>query len=124
MEDTPLSSVVGTMALYSAFNDTRFSPLTEEEFKKVEIEISVLTPIKPIKSADEIVLGRDGVIVKKGNYQALFLPQVATETGWDKNTFLDQLCYKAGLEAGDWKSASLFVFQAVVFSESQFKNKK
>ena len=77
-------------------------------------------PFKPIKDVDEIILGRDGVIVKKGDKQAVFLPQVATETGWSKEVFLDQLCYKAGLEAGDWKAAELFTFQADVFSESQF----
>jgi AmmeMemoRadiSam system protein A len=119
--DTPLCTIIGSMALQAAFNDTRFSPLTHEELSQVEIEISVLTPIVQIKNADEIVLGRDGVIVKKGNRQAVFLPQVATETGWNKEKFLDQLCYKAGLNAGDWKDAELFTFQADVFSESEFQ---
>lgn len=119
-EDTPLCTIVGAMALQAAFNDTRFSPLTQQELAQVDIEISVLTPISKIKSADEIVLGRDGVIVKKGNKQAVFLPQVATETGWSKEVFLNQLCYKAGLNAGDWKNAELFTFQADVFSESEF----
>ncbi len=119
-EDRPLSTVIGSMALQAAFNDTRFNPLNEQELPQVEIEISVLTPITQVKNADEIVLGRDGVIVKKGNMQAVFLPQVATETGWSKEVFLDQLCHKAGLNAGDWKDAELFTFQADVFSESQF----
>ncbi len=119
-EDRPLSSVIGSMALAAAFNDTRFAPLSEQELPRVEIEISVLTPFTQVKSADDIVLGRDGVIVKKGDRQAVFLPQVATETGWTKEVFLDQLCHKAGLEAGDWKDAELFTFQADVFSESQF----
>lgn len=119
-EDTPLCTMVGAMALQAAFNDTRFSPLTKEELSQVEIEISVLTPFTKIKSADEITLGRDGVIIKKGNKQAVFLPQVATETGWSKEKFLDQLCYKAGLNAGDWKDAELFTFQADVFSEAEF----
>ena len=87
---------------------------------QVEIEISVLTPFTKIRNADEIVLGRDGVIVKKGNKQAVFLPQVATETGWSKEEFLDQLCYKAGLKAHDWKDADLFTFQADVFGEADF----
>jgi len=119
-QDTPLSTNVGAMTLQAAFNDTRFSPLTKEELPQLEIEISVLTPFTKIKSADEIKLGIDGVIVKKGNKQAVFLPQVATETGWDKETFLDQLCYKAGLNAGAWKDADLFTFRADVFSESEF----
>jgi len=119
-EDRPLCTVIGSMALQAAFNDTRFNPLAEQELSQVEIEISVLTPVKPVKNAHEIVLGRDGVIVRKGNRQAVFLPQVATETGWSKEVLLDQLCFKAGLEAGDWKDAELFTFQADVFSESQF----
>jgi MEMO1 family protein len=119
VETTPLCSVVGAMALQAALNDSRFSPLTQNELSKVEFEISVLTPFMPVKSADEIVLGRDGVVVKKGDKQAVYLPQVATETGWSKEMFLDQLCYKAGLSAGDWKSAKLFIFQADVFSESE-----
>jgi MEMO1 family protein len=119
-EDTPLCTNVGAMALQAAFNDTRFSPLTKEELSQIEIEISVLTPFTKVGSAEKITLGRDGVIVKKGNKQAVFLPQVATETGWSKETFLDQLCYKAGLNAGDWKDAELYTFQADVFSEADF----
>ncbi len=120
-EDRPLGTVVGSMALQAAFNDTRFNQLTEGELPEIEIEISVLTPFKQVKSADDIVLGRDGVIVKKGDLQAVFLPQVATETGWSKEEFLNQLCKKAGLQEGDWKNAELFTFQAEVFSESQFR---
>jgi MEMO1 family protein len=120
-EDTPLCTTIGSMTLQAAFNDSRFSPLTQQELSQVEIEISVLTPFTQIKNADEIVLGRDGVIVKKGNKEAVYLPQVATETGWNKETFLDQLCHKAGLSAGDWKNAELFTFQADVFSESEFR---
>ncbi len=119
-EDTPLCTLIGAMALQSAFNDTRFRPLTKNELEQIEIEISVLTPYKKINNANEIVLGRDGVIVKKGNRQAVFLPQVATETGWGKEVFLDQLCFKAGLKAGDWKNAELYTFQAEVFSEKDF----
>ncbi len=120
-EDRPLSTLVGAMALQAAFNDPRFNPLTEQELSQVEIEISVLTPYKQVDSADDIVLGRDGVIIRKGDKQGVFLPQVATETGWSKEVFLDELCHKAGLQAGDWKTAQLFTFQAVVFSESQIR---
>lgn len=120
IDDIPLCTVVGSMALQAAFNDTRFKPLTQQELSQVEIEISVLTPFTKINGADDIVLGRDGVIIKKGNRQAVFLPQVAEETGWSKEVFLDQLCYKAGLNANDWKNADLFTFQADVFSEQDF----
>mgnify|MGYP001335285265 CR=1 FL=1 len=119
--DMPLYKVIGTMAIEAAFNDNRFTPVKQEELQNIEFEISVLTPVKKIKNADAIVLGRDGVIVRKNNLQAVYLPQVATETGWGKEEFLDQLCLKAGLKPGDWKDAELFVFQAEVFSESDFK---
>ncbi len=118
--DVPLCTIVGMMALQAALNDNRFTPLKQDELPQVEIEISVLTPFKPIKSADDIVLGHDGVIVKKGSRQAVFLPQVATETGWSKEEFLNQLCYKAGLNSGDWENAQLFTFEADVFSEEEF----
>jgi AmmeMemoRadiSam system protein B/AmmeMemoRadiSam system protein A len=118
--NVPLCTVVGSMALQAAFNDTRFSPLKQGELSSVEIEISVLTPFKQINNADDIVLGRDGVIIKKGERQAVFLPQVATETGWSKEVFLEQLCYKAGLSPDDWKNAELFTFQADVFGEKEF----
>lgn len=117
VETLPLYNVVGKMALQAAFNDTRFHPLEFNELSQIEIEISVLTPLVKINNADEIVLGRDGVVLKKGNKQAVFLPQVATEQGWSKEQFLTQLCYKAGLNATDWKTATLYTFKAEVFSE-------
>lgn len=120
-EDTPLCTNIGAMALQAAFNDSRFSPLAPEELSQLEIEISVLTPFTHVNDADDIVLGRDGVIVKKRGRQAVFLPQVADETGWDKEEFLDQLCRKAGLSPGDWKNADLYTFQADVFSEADFR---
>jgi AmmeMemoRadiSam system protein A len=121
VENLPLYNVVGKMALQAAFNDNRFQSLEISELSQVELEISVLTPLVKINSADEIVLGRDGVVLKKGNKQAVFLPQVATEQGWSKELFLTQLCYKAGLDATDWKTATLFTFRAEVFSEKDFR---
>jgi AmmeMemoRadiSam system protein A len=121
-EDLPLCEVVGSMALQAAFNDQRFSPLSKDELAQVTIEISALTPYKPIKSEAEIILGRDGVVIRKSGKQAVFLPQVATEQGWNKEELLDNLCRKAGLQAGDWKQgAQLSTFQAEVFDESEFK---
>ena len=121
-EDLPLCEVVGSMALQSAFNDQRFSPLSESELSKVDIEISALTPYKLIKSEAEIILGRDGVVIKKGRKQAVFLPQVASEMGWNKEELLDNLCKKAGLQTGDWKQdAQLYTFQAEVFDETGIK---
>jgi MEMO1 family protein len=121
VENLPLYNVVGKMALQAAFNDNRFHPLEFNELAHVEFEISVLTPLVQIKNADEIVLGRDGVVLKKGNRQAVFLPQVAKEQGWSKEQFLAQLCYKAGLNATDWETATLSTFRAEVFSEKDFQ---
>ena len=76
----------------------------------MEIEISVLTPYKQVDSADDIVLGRDGVIIQRGQSQIYSASPL--RTGWSKEVFLDKLCHKAGLQAGDWKTAQLFTFQA------------
>ncbi len=117
--DTPLSRTVGAMALQAGLNDPRFPPLTTGELREVEIEISVLTPVRPVGHASEIKVGRDGVILQKGERSAVFLPQVAVENGWECPEMLDNLCLKAGLPAGSWKEgARLFVFQAIVFSET------
>lgn len=115
-----LSSVIMEMALSAAFEDGRFDPLREEELNGVDIEISVLSPMKKILSPDDIELGKHGVYVSRGERSGVYLPQVAAETGWDKNSFLNSLCIeKAGLEAGCWrdKATELFVFTAQVFKE-------
>jgi AmmeMemoRadiSam system protein B/AmmeMemoRadiSam system protein A len=120
--DEPLCKLVGAMAVQSALNDRRFDPLSADELKEVEIEISVLTPMKPVSGAGEIVVGRDGVLMAKDGHSAVFLPQVATEQGWNREALLDNLCLKAGLAGGCWKQrVRLSTFQAVVFSESEFK---
>jgi len=120
-EDQPLYQVVGNMALAAAFQDRRFSPLKKEEIDNIEIEISVLTPAKTIKSFKEIVIGRDGVILSKDGYRAVFLPQVAPEQGWSRKEMLEHLSQKAGLSKHSWKNARLSVFQAIVFHESDFE---
>jgi len=120
--EKPLYQLVGSVALKSALEDPRFPQLRREELKDIEIEISVLTPPAPVAGADDIVVGRDGVILKKSGRSAVFLPQVATEQGWGRNEMLDQLCMKAGLPAGSWKSGAQFLtFQAEVFSETDTK---
>lgn len=119
----PLANAVRSMAIQSATGDPRFPSVTLEELKDIEIEISVLTVPVKVSSPDEIVLGRDGVIVKKGFRQGVFLPQVADETGWTKEQFLSALCaHKAGLEPDAWKKpdTELYIFQAEVFSEHDF----
>ena len=120
--DEPLCKLVGTMAVQSALNDRRFSPLSADELKDIEIEISVLTPLRPVSGAGDIVVGRDGVLLSKDDHSAVFLPQVASEQGWNREELLDNLCLKADLSRGCWKQqAQLSTFQAVVFSESEFK---
>ena len=121
-QDMELDKTVEAMALEAAFNDPRFPPVQLSEVKNLEIEISVLTPMKPINKSDEIVVGRDGVLLSKAGRSAVFLPQVATEEHWSREEMLDHLCEKAGMAAGCWRrDASFQVFQAEVFSESQFK---
>jgi len=120
--EKPLYQLVGAVALKSALEDPRFRQLRHDELKDIEIEISVLTAAAPVAGAEDIVVGRDGVIVKKGGRSAIFLPQVATEQGWGRDEMLDQLCLKAGLPAGSWKKGAQFLtFQAEVFSETDFK---
>ncbi|RLC08035.1 MAG: TIGR00296 family protein [Deltaproteobacteria bacterium] len=118
-EDLPLCHVVGTMALQAAFNDRRFTPLTLKEFPEIEIEISVLTPSRRVSRAEDILVGRDGVILRKGGRSAVFLPQVAPEQGWNREQMLAHLSRKAGLSSDGWKAddAQFFTFQAIVFSE-------
>ena len=120
----PLEEGVREMAMEAALNDPRFPPVTGAELGDIEVEISVLTVPRRVEDAAEIVLGRDGVIVKRGMRQGVFLPQVAEETGWSREEFLGYLCaHKAGLPPDAWKDANteLRVFQAEVFSEGEVK---
>jgi AmmeMemoRadiSam system protein A len=119
-EDTPLCQVVAAMALQAAFHDHRFPTLARDELHQVEIEISVLTPAQRVRSAAAIVVGRDGVILRKEGRSAVFLPQVATEQGWDRDTLLTQLARKAGLPGDAWRQgAELSTFRAEVFHEQE-----
>jgi AmmeMemoRadiSam system protein B/AmmeMemoRadiSam system protein A len=121
-EDLPLCQVVGSMALQAAFNDRRFTNVTLKELPEIDIEISVLTPFQPIKEVEDIIIGRDGVVLRKNDRSAVFLPQVPVEQGWDRNQLLDRLSQKAGLAAGSWRDgAQLYTFQANVFKESDLK---
>jgi AmmeMemoRadiSam system protein B/AmmeMemoRadiSam system protein A len=120
--DYELGKTVGAMAIHAAIYDPRFVPVQLNELENIEIEISVLTPMQPIASPDEIIVGRDGVVMFKGDRSAVFLPQVAVENHWDRIQMLENLCSKGGWPAGCWKrDTRLEVFQAEVFDESQFK---
>lgn len=117
----PLYKTIQKLAILSSSKDTRFDPVKESELKDLDIEVSVLTKPRIIKNVDEIILGIHGVIVSKGpSHSGVFLPQVATETGWSKEEFLSQLCsQKAGLPADCWKNpkTQIEIFTAEVFSE-------
>lgn len=113
----PLHETIREMAIQAAFRDPRFSPLQKNEWKDVDIEISVLTPMKKINDVSEIDVGVHGLYIEKGPYSGLLLPQVAIEHRWDSVTFLENTCYKAGLQKDAWKSKDtvIYVFSADVF---------
>jgi len=115
----PLFRAIVSSALSAAFRDPRFMPVRREEMPNLELEISVMGPIEPVRDVAEIEVGRDGLILSRGRYAGLLLPQVATEYGWDRQTFLDHTCIKAGLEPGAWRDERTRIekFSAEVFSE-------
>ena len=118
-----IPETVTEMAFSAAFRDPRFAPLSKEEYPLIDLEISVLSPIEKVNDINEIVVGRDGLIISKGLKRGLLLPQVATEYGWDKKTFLEQTCYKAGLPKDSWKNSATLIekFSAQVFSEKDIE---
>jgi len=117
--DIPLWKVVEEMAVSSSTEDYRFNPVSAEEIDKIDIEISVLTPMRKISSPDEIILGKHGIYIKKGRNAGTFLPQVATETGWNLEEYLGHCSQdKAGIGWDGWKTADVFVYEAIVFSEN------
>jgi len=117
----PLFECVASVARSAALEDPRFPEVTPDEYKQLHFEISVLTPPEDVKNPEEIVVGKDGVIINYGGmYQGVFLPQVPTEQGWDRVEYLDNLCYKAGvMKKGCWKDseAALRKFQAIVWEQ-------
>jgi hypothetical protein len=119
--DEPLSSAIRSMAWAAAFKDSRFQPLQKNELPELEIEVSVLSPMVEVSGSGAIELGRHGVYLRQGPKSGVFLPQVATEQNWDKETFLSELCLgKAGLDRGCWQDSrtEMFVFTAQVFGGS------
>ena len=114
----PLVDAVAARAVDSALDDPRFMPVRERELANLRVEVSVLTPPRPVESWRDIVLGRDGMTLEKGNAFAVFLPQVAPEQAWDLPTTLSYLSQKAGLSPDAWRSGAKFeTFQAEVFHE-------
>ena len=114
----PLGRVVPRCAVAAAATDPRFPALTLDEIGDIDLEISLLGPLEPISGPDDIVVGRDGLVVEKGWHRGLLLPQVATEWGWDAEVFLAHTCQKAGLPRDAWQlGAKIWRFEAEVFGE-------
>jgi AmmeMemoRadiSam system protein A len=113
----PLVTTIERMAGAAAFEDPRFPPLAAEELDDLDIEVSVLGPITPCPDPALIEIGRHGLYIRKSLHSGLLLPQVATEWGWDRETFLDQTCVKAGLPKGTWRKPKVEIwwFEAVIF---------
>ena len=116
----PVSSLYRTIAetaRAAAFEDTRFWPVSREELPALEVSLSILSPLTPIRP-DEVEVGRHGLLVSTGSRRGLLLPQVPVEHGWDRITFLEQTCQKAGLPPDAWRrGASLEAFTAEVFGD-------
>ncbi len=112
-----LAEVVSRMAA-SATHDNRFKPLTKDDIFDIQVEISVLTPLKKIKNPEEIEIGKHGIYIHKGFYSGTFLPQVATSRNWTREEFLGRCSRdKAGLGWDGWKNAEIFVYEAIIIKE-------
>lgn len=115
----PLWRCVREMAQAAALQDPRFVPVDPGELAELDYEISVLFPMQRVENVEEIVVGRDGLMIEKGGRRGLLLPQVPVEWGWDRETFLDQTARKAGLPAHAWREgATIYRFQGIIFSDA------
>ncbi len=118
MPIAPLYRAVAETARAAAFEDSRFLPVTKEEASRLEVSLSVLSPLFPIHP-DAVEVGRHGLLISDGARRGLLLPQVPVENVWDRETFLEQTCRKAGLPPDAWrKHATIEAFTAEVFSDA------
>lgn len=119
--DRPLGEVIRGVAVSAAQSDPRFPPVTREELPQLRIEISVLSDLVRVSTADpcRLVIGRDGLLVRNGEAQGVLLPQVAAERGFGPEAFLNAVCHKAGLAPASWRepATQVFTFTADVFGE-------
>jgi len=115
----PLYREVAQMAVASATQDPRFQPMQADELENFSLEITVLSPLEKITDTDQIEIGLHGIYIEKGFRRGVLLPQVATEQGWDKQTFLQQTCLKAGLPTDAWQmpDAEIYIFSGQIISE-------
>jgi len=119
---TPMNSLAETVrdvATYAALEDSRFTPVTTQELPQLEYEISVMSPLRRVLDVKEIKVGKHGLIMKQGEIEGILLPQVPVEEHWDRDTFIQQTCRKAGLPRDAWKDddTDIFMFTALVFGE-------
>jgi len=119
--NTPLWQTVRNMAVEASTRDPRFPPITSRELDDIDIEVSALSPLRQIKDIDEVEIGRHGILIRKGLNQGLLLPQVATENGFDRISFLEHTCMKAGLPRNCYRDrdCQIFIFSATVFGEQE-----
>ena len=117
----PLYMTVRDTATYAALRDPRFQPVAASELGQLQYEISVLSPLRRVRDVKEIKVGEHGLLMKNGTYEGLLLPQVPVEERWDRQTFLEETCAKAGMPAKCWKdeNTDIFMFTAVVFGENR-----
>jgi uncharacterized protein len=118
VSDQPLYQLVREMAVSAATRDPRFYPMSKQELGESNLEISILTSLQKVSAIDEIVPGKHGLYIEKNTARGVLLPQVASEYGWDRETFLCQTSIKAGMQADAWKEgAGIYIFGAEVFNE-------
>jgi len=116
----PLYRTVAESAISAAVADPRFPPLTVAELNDVTFEISLLSPLELVQSADEIEIGTHGLLITKQHMRGLLLPQVASQYGWDREQFLFETCRKAGLHGNAWKEgATIHRFAAEILTEQK-----
>lgn len=118
ISDKPLIQLVQEMAVAAATKDPRFYPMKKQDLTDFTVEISVLSPLQKITDIEEIEVGTHGIYLERNFHRGVLLPQVATEYGWDRDTFLQQTALKAGMGRDDWKeNTDIYIFSAQVFGE-------
>ncbi len=120
----PLYELVRDLAISASTKDYRFKPVESGELENIELEISVLTPLEKITDPEEIKLGEHGIYIKKGSSSGTFLPQVATQTGWNLEEFLGHCARdKARIGWDGWKEADLYIYESLIFTEKEYSRK-
>lgn len=115
----PLFHEVAAMAAASATEDPRFQPMQPNDLNNFKLEITILSPLKKIEHTDQIEVGIHGIYIEKGFHRGVLLPQVAVEYGWDRKTFLQQTCLKAGIAADAWQlpETEIYIFNGQIIHE-------